>query len=125
MLTLVHIGLVVKNCAHSRDFYCQVLGCTLENSWENQDLKAIELRSGNLIIELLEYRSPQEQNRNQGIYDHLAFSVDNMEDCLQQLKKLGVEFESAAPRQLVNGKKIIFFRGPDKERIELVEEPLP
>lgn len=122
MSELAHLGIVVKNCEHSRDFYCQVLDCSPKGSWQNQDIKAIELRCGSLIIELLEYLSPQEQVRNTGIYDHLAFRTENMEARIRQLKNLGVEFETSAPRQVMNGKKIIFFRGPDGERIELVQE---
>ena len=123
MLEFAHLGVIVKSCEHSSDFYCRVLDCTLEGSWQNQDIKAIELRCGNFIIELLEYLSPQEQVRTTGIYDHLAFRTENIEENIQQLKKLGIAFETTTPKQLLNGKKIIFFRGPDEERIELVEEP--
>lgn len=123
MLALAHLGVIVKNCAQSSDFYCRVLNCIPEGSWQSQDFKAIELRCGSLIIELLEYLSPQEQVRTCGIYDHLAFRTENMEENIQQLIKLGIAFETAVPRQLLNGKKIIFFRGPDGERIELVQEP--
>ena len=122
MLALAHLGVIVKNSEHSRDFYCRVLNCTPEGSWQNQDIKAIELRCGNLIIELLEYLSPREQVRTTGIYDHLAFRTENIDEHIQQLKKLGIAFETATPRQLLNGKRIIFFRGPDGERIELVQE---
>lgn len=123
MLKLAHLGVIVKDCERSSDFYCQVLNCSREGNWQNQDIKAIELRCGSLIIELLETLSAQEQVRGSGIYDHLAFSVENIEGSIQQLKKLGVAFETAAPRQTMHGKKIIFFHGPDGERIELVQEP--
>lgn len=122
LLTLAHLGINVKNCENSCDFYCRVLNCSLEGSWQTPDIKAIELHSGSLIIELLEYLSPQKQVGG-GTYDHLAFRTDNIEAQIQQLKKLGVEFETSTPRQLMNGKKIIFFHGPDGERIELVQEP--
>lgn len=122
MLEFAHLGVSVKSCQKSSDFYCTILDFTMEGNWENPDIKAIELRSGSMIIELLEYLSPQTQ-RTTGIYDHLAFKTNNIEGNIQQLKKLGVAFETATPKQLLNGKKIIFFRGPDGERIELIEEP--
>ncbi len=123
MFNIAHLGLVVKDIAKSKNFYCKVLDCTLKGEWQTQDLKAIELLSGSLIIELLEYQSPGKEVRTQGIYDHLAFNTDNIADSISYLKELEIEFETAAPRQLMNGKKIIFFHGPDGERIELVEEP--
>ncbi len=123
MLQFAHLGVIVKNADHSRDFYRRILDCTLESSWQNQDIKAIELRCGNIIIELLEYLSPQEQLRTTGIYDHLAFRTENIEQNIQQLNELGLSFETSTPRQLTNGRKIIFFHGPDGERIELIEEP--
>lgn len=122
MLEFAHLGVMVKSCQKSSDFYCTALDCTLEGSWQNQDIKAIELRCGSMIIELLEYLSPQPQ-RTTGIYDHLAFRTENIAGNIIKLKKLGIAFETATPRQLLSGKKIIFFHGPDGERIELVEEP--
>lgn len=123
MIGLAHLGLHVKSCQKSSDFYCQYLDCVPENSWQSQDFKAIELRCGNLLLELLEPLSPQSQIRGSGIYDHLAFKTDSIEASIKQLSEQGVTFETAAPKELMNGKKIIFFRGPDDERIELVEEP--
>jgi len=121
-MELAHLGLVVKDCETSRDFYCQTLGCTWENSWQTPDIQAMELRCGNIIIELLEYPRLHEQRFN-GVYDHLAFIVKDIEACIQELNIRGVAFETATPRQLLNGKKIIFFHGPDGERIELIQEP--
>jgi len=123
LLEFAHLGVIVSNCKQSSEFYCQVLGCTFESSWQTPDIKAIELRSGNLIIELLQYLSPQDSIRSQGIYDHLAFRTASIENSMQALNKLGVAFKTATPRQLTNGKKIIFFSGPDGERFELIEEP--
>ena len=123
MLDLAHLGVIVKNGQKSSDFYCQVLGCTREGSWQNQEIIAIELHCGNLIIELLEYLSPQEQVRTNGVYDHLAFRTENITASIRQLNELGIGFETATPKKLTTGKKIIFFRGPDGERIELIEEP--
>lgn len=123
MITPAHLGLLVNNCEKSRDFYCQYLQCTQEGSWQNQDFKAIELRCGSLVIELLQSLSAQSPKRSDGIYDHLAFQTENIAALIQTLKNLGAVFETTTPRELANGRKIIFFRGPDGERIELIQEP--
>lgn len=123
MLELAHMGMVVKDCEKTSEFYCRYLDCSPAGRWENEDIKAVELRSGSLIIELLQYLTPQTENANSGIYNHLAFKTDQIEVKIQQLKEIGTAFETAAPRELENGKKIIFFRGPEGERIEMIQEP--
>ena len=121
-MELAHLGVVVSNCAKSEQFYCEVLGCTLSERWHTEDLKAVNLNCGGLIIELLEYRNPPNQFVAAGIINHLAFKVPDIDDMIEQLTNLGVAFETAAPKILASGKKIIFFHGPDGERIELMEE---
>lgn len=123
MLELAHLGMVVKDCEKTSEFYCRYLGCSPVGRWENQEIKAIELLCGSLIIELLQYLPPRTETGNSGTYNHLAFKTDHIEEKIKQLKELGTAFETAAPRELENGKKIIFFRGPEGERIELVQEP--
>jgi len=119
---LAHLGIVVKDCELSIDFYCEVLGCTIKERMINDKLKIVNLQHGALTIELLEYLAPSTTSRTAGIYDHLAFAVPDVQLAIDGLRKKGVEFESDVPRLAFNGKKIIFFTGPDGERIELVEE---
>jgi len=119
---LAHVGIVVKDCERSADFYQQVLGCPVIDRLGNDTLKIIYLQSGNLTIELLEYIAALPASRNTGVYDHLAFTVSDIQAAVVSLKKQGVAFESDNPRLTMNGKKIIFFSGPDGERIELMED---
>jgi lactoylglutathione lyase len=57
----------------------------------------------------------------EGIVNHLAFSVENVEEEMTRLKQLGVEFDNDIPRVVLGGVKIAFFTGPDGEVLELVE----
>ncbi|MDD3365400.1 MAG: VOC family protein [Syntrophomonas sp.] len=122
MYELAHLGIVVKDCERSTDFYGRILGCTAIDSIANEQLKIVYLQSGALTIELLEYLVPSSSLREAGTFDHLAFSVPNIQAAIANLKEQGVEFLSDSPRLAINGKKIIFFTGPDGERIELLEE---
>jgi catechol 2,3-dioxygenase-like lactoylglutathione lyase family enzyme len=124
MYELAHLGIVVKDCERSAEFYRKILGCTMINSIANEQLKIIYLQSGALTIELLEYLVPPSSLREAGIFDHLAFSVPDIQVAIDSLKEQGVEFLSDSPRLAMNGKKIIFFTGPDGERIELLENRL-
>ena len=121
MYKLAHLALVVKDCERSADFYQQVLGCSVIDRLVNDTLKIIYLQSGNMTIELLEYITPPPASRSAGVYDHLAFTVSDLLAAVVSLKEQGIAFESDNPRLTMNGKKIIFFSGPDGERIELME----
>ncbi len=131
MYKLDHLGIVVSNCERSANFYKQVFGCAVVDHLVNDTMKIIYLQCGDLTIELLEYIAVSPALREAGVYtghgdrsrvyDHLAFEVSDIQSAVVSLKKQGFEFESADPRLTMNGKKIIFFCGPDGERIELME----
>ncbi len=55
------------------------------------------------------------------VVDHLGFSVDNLAETLEKLRKDGVKVTDEI-RSIANGKvKFAFIEGPDKIRIELIE----
>jgi Lactoylglutathione lyase and related lyases len=121
MYELDHLGIAVSNCETSALFYTRVLGCSIIERLSNDMLKIIYLQMGNLTLELLEYLNPAAYQRDAGVFDHLALKVNDIDSAILRLKEQGVGFEADAPRLAVNGHKIIFFRGPDGERIELVQ----
>ncbi|NLV22774.1 MAG: VOC family protein [Syntrophomonadaceae bacterium] len=121
-MILNHLGVVVSNLTKSEDFYCRALGCTLSGRWQNDELKAVNLQCAGLTIELLEYVSPSQTYTPAGVINHLAFKVQDIEAQIERLNKLGAAFETVSPKIIASNKKIIFFHGPDGERIELVEE---
>jgi catechol 2,3-dioxygenase-like lactoylglutathione lyase family enzyme len=54
--------------------------------------------------------------------DHVGFSVDNLSETLERMRKEGVKV-TAEPRTAFGGKlKFAFIEGPDKIRIEVVED---
>ena len=56
------------------------------------------------------------------VTDHIGFSVDNLEQTLERLKKDGVKVIDE-PRSIAGGKvKYAFIEGPDHVRIEVVED---
>ncbi|MDD4802014.1 MAG: VOC family protein [Syntrophomonas sp.] len=122
MIALSHLGIIVKNCELSARFYCENLGCTITGTMANEQLEVVNLQSGSLTIELLEYLETPSSIREAGALDHLAFAVSDIHAVIAELKEKGIAFLTDKPRDAMNGKKIIFFTGPDGERIELVEE---
>jgi catechol 2,3-dioxygenase-like lactoylglutathione lyase family enzyme len=66
-------------------------------------------------------RDSLESSRGHAI-DHIGFSVDNLEQTLERLKKDGVKV-TEEPRSAFNGRiKYAFIEGPDHVRIEVVED---
>ncbi len=117
----VHLGLVVANAEVSAHFYENLFGFTVKAIHALVNLKIINIQSGSLTIELLEYH-PAPPQRGAGCFDHIAFMVPNIDLAITRLRSEGVRFETEAPRSASNGKTIIFLAGPDGERIELMQE---
>lgn len=119
-LALAHLGLVVADADRSAQFYSQVLGLTMGLSHVTDNLKIVNLHTGTMTVELLEYIPAPPVKRGAGFFDHIAFTVADLDSAVKKLRKLGVPFETETPRQAI-GHRIIFFAGPDGERIELME----
>lgn len=119
MLSMAHVAVVVKDLNESISFYTKVLECEISGTSENEKLKMVYLRAGSSIIELLKYKQ-DDIERGRGIIDHLAFYVANMEEALKKVYEYGAKMLFDKPMD--NGyQKIIFFQGPDEERIEFIE----
>jgi lactoylglutathione lyase len=124
---LAHIGVYTSNIDRSIQFYTGILdfeqfseSVVVEN---NSPVKLAFLCNGNLILELIEFAKPF--HRGDGTIDHFAIASEDIETICERLKTKGIVFETQeigyAANVLENGCKGIFFRGPDNERIEIVE----
>ncbi|MCM3768292.1 VOC family protein [Neobacillus niacini] len=117
-----HVGIVVKDMDESLAFYQNILGLELRNRERLND--SVELaflffpEQPSVEVELV-YGGHGE---GEGIVNHLAFTVENIEAELARLKEAGVKLVDEEPRSLLNGTvKIAFFQGPNGEKLELVE----
>jgi lactoylglutathione lyase len=122
MYTIDHIGVVVKNLDKSIDFYTKVLECKLENSFPNDHARFAFLTAGQQTIELIQYHEDSEKVRGAGVVDHIAFTVTDIETETAKLRQQGVTLLFDRPRVTDSGKKILFFTGPDGERLEFVQK---
>lgn len=129
---LAHIGLFVSDLERSKNFYCDVLGFTpifSYDSAEENDGSATHIcfiQNGNLIIELVKFDNAEHQkHRKDGLFDHVAIHVENIEEVRDQLLAKGIRFESDdivhKPHVFANGSKWLLFRGPDNEHLEIAE----
>ncbi len=119
MYAIDHISIVVKDIKKSKEFYQKAFGCKFVSEMENERLKFVYLKARGQTIELLQYLQ-EDIPRERGVIDHIAFRVDNLEEAMARMKEINVKPLMDAPR-ITGNKKIIFYEGLDKERIEFVE----
>jgi lactoylglutathione lyase len=117
-----HVGIMVNDMDESLAFYQNILGLELRNrEWLNDTIELAFLffpEQPSVEVELV-YGGPVE---NEGIVNHLAFTVENIEAELVRFKEAGVKLIDEEPRSILNGTvKIAFFQGPNGEKLELVE----
>lgn len=120
MFHFSHVGIVAKDMDASVDFYTKVLGCEVHNRHKDENVEFTLLKAGSQEIELLKF-SEDNKERKEGIISHIAFGVEDIEKEIARLKELGINLETDKPRDVGNGMKIFFFRGPSGESIEFVQ----
>ncbi|WP_079516346.1 methylmalonyl-CoA epimerase [Rossellomorea marisflavi] len=110
-----HIGVAVRSIEDALPFYEGVLGIPLLKVEEvdNQGVKVAFLDAGNLKIELLEPISDQSpvsgfiEKRGEGLH-HIAFSVETIEERIQELKEKGVRMIDENPKTGAGGASVAF-----------------
>lgn len=126
-LGLAHVGLFVRDLEVSKKFYCEKLDFSVihENTLDDKEgvIRIAFIQAHDCVIELIQL--PQYTKRSDGLFDHLAFKVKNIEEVVEKLKSKGIDFETQdilfAPHFFSRGDKWIIFRGPDQERLEFSE----
>ena len=110
-----HIGIAVKNLEEAIPFYEDVLGlkCYAIEEMKDQKVKTAFFKVGQTKIELLESTDPEGPigkfitNRGEGVH-HLAFAVENLEECLQETETKGIRLIDQQPRKGAEGLHIAF-----------------
>ena len=121
MHDVAHIGIVVKNVDKSLAFYTSVLGCNRAESYQDERIRLEFIKSGQQTIELIQYTDDAAGSRGPGIVDHVAFLVKDMDDEIERLRQNQVPLLFDQPK-IMSDKKIMFFTGPDGERLEFVQK---
>jgi lactoylglutathione lyase len=121
---LAHVGLFIKDVERTVKFYTEILDFEVIERTEVEGSKVAFVQNGNLVIEVVQ--PAVYQQRGDGLFDHIALKVKNIEEIKDRLEKKGIEFEEKeiyhAPQVFPDGSKWILFRGPDNEHLELNEK---
>lgn len=115
-----HIGIIVSDLERSMDFYGRILG--LEQVARRSLEGGTELafyRLGDMEIELIAGASLN--GEGDSVVNHVAFRVNDIDEAVAHLRSHGVKLDNEEPIDIWDGGKILFFRGPDNERLELFQ----
>jgi len=122
-----HIGIAVKSIEQAGKFYTDVLGLHIEDieTVAEQKVNVAFIPITDSEVELLESLEPDGpvakyiEKRGEGI-QHIAFRVDDINQCLAELKEKGVRLIDQTPRHGAGGAKIAFIH-PKETNGVLVE----
>ncbi|MEA4966952.1 MAG: methylmalonyl-CoA epimerase [Bacteroidaceae bacterium] len=110
-----HIGIAVSNLEEAIKYWEEVMGLKCYNVEEvvDQKVKTAFFKIGDVKIELLEATSEESsiasfiEKKGQGVH-HIAFSVDNTDQALEEVEKAGVKLIDKQARQGAECLKIGF-----------------
>lgn len=121
-----HIAIIASDIERSIAFYVDVMGFTIIRKVyreERYSWKVDLALNGDYLIELFTFPgAPQRQSYPEALgLRHLAFTVKDIDVCIDELHAKGIETESVRIDPFT-GYKCVFFSDPDGLPIELVEE---
>ena len=133
-----HTGIVVDNLEESLSFYTGKLGFSISKKMnesgpfieeilglENLAVTTVKMSLGNQMIELLDFASHKQEPIQRTITSigptHVAFTVDNLDQVVNDFRRDGVEFLSAPAVSPDGYAKVAFCVAPEGTYIELVE----
>ena len=119
-----HVAIIVSDYRKSRKFYVEQLELPIirENYRENRSDYKLDLKVGNIELEIFGVKNPPERVTNPEACGlrHLAFKVGDIDAAVKWLKKKGIETEPIRYDEFT-GKRMTFFRDPDNLPLELHE----
>ncbi|MBD5357755.1 MAG: VOC family protein [Bacteroides sp.] len=123
---LHHIAIICSDYRKSIEFYTEVLGFTMLSEHYRADrdsYKADLALSGEYLIELFSFPNPPRRvTRPEATgLRHIAFQVDNINEAVCQLDKLGIPHENIRLDEYTD-KHFFFFQDPDGLPIEVYEK---
>ncbi|UOO82724.1 VOC family protein [Uruburuella testudinis] len=130
ILGIDHVVLRIRNRQRMLDFYCKVLGCTLER--ELTDLGLIQLRAGRSIIDFAPIDKPLGQARSgeplpeHANLEHFCLRIEPFDEALltAHLQAHGIRMEEPAVRYGGDGfGPSIFITDPEGNIVELKGAP--
>ncbi len=119
-----HTAIIVSDIERSIRFYTEMFGFNVRLQGSNAIRKMAFLyleSQPDMEIELIQDIVETNEYSENGKVNHLAFTVTSMDEAINHYSKKGISFLFPEPKQTLEGGKMILFKGPDKELLQLVE----
>jgi lactoylglutathione lyase len=114
----------VSDLEQTIQFYTTVLGLEVlerKTSPRGSQLAFLRVPNSDELIELTSFPSSGPVKVQEDLV-HLAFQVDNLDDTVAALNRMGVNITDG-PTTTSSGSRFIFIDAPDGYEIELIERP--
>lgn len=119
--SVAHFSIPVTDVVKSRDFYCDVVGCTHLFTAPKGHMSFID--AGGVCLILVKTKSPinAELQDQDGVHHSFAIEEGKFDAAIARLKSKGVEvfFEEDRQGGVVNGPRV-YFRDPDGTVLEFI-----
>lgn len=114
-----HIALLTRNFAEMEKFYSETLGFAITKRWD--DIPIIFIDIGSSTIELIGKDRGPVAGSPPGAFEHLALHVEDVDVAYAELvsKNIPIAIELTNFKEI----RVCFFKDPDGNLIELVEDP--
>ena len=123
---LAHIGVFLDDIDKSVAFYTDILGFECYHRVDIEENGGITriafVKKGTCIIEIVQPGNAG--GKADGRVNHIAMQVEDIDAQMAILKQKGIVFETESAVTLpaiFNGVKYAMFRGPDNERLEIMQ----
>lgn len=119
-----HVALIVKDMDESIDYYSSMFGFKLRIRGKNPKREMAFIYHENqpgFEIELIRDIEPLGTYSTVSVVNHLAFTVDNIDEEIAYYKEKGIQFKTEKPNDTLDGGRMIFFDGPNGELLQFVE----
>lgn len=120
-----HVAIIVSDMDHSIQFYSDLFGFTLRfrGKQPDREMAFLYLESQpDMEIELICENKTMIEYSHHGRVNHLAFTVEDIDSVTSHLLNKGIQFTSEDIKPTIDGGKMIMFRGPDDELLQLIEK---
>ena len=103
------------------DFYCNILNLPVARSWGEGEDSAVMIACGDSLLEIF---ANGDENLTEGALRHIAFDIDNVDECVVRIREAGYEItmeptDICIPSQPAYPARIAFCTGPIGEIVEL------
>ncbi len=119
-----HTAIMVASMEDSIRYYSDMFGfkVRLRGSSQTKEMAFLYLEEQpNMEIELIRDINPVGEYSKSGIVNHLAFTVENINEAINHYKEKGIEFLSSEPQPTLEGGRMVLFYGPNEELLQFTE----